>query len=551
MNVPDFPSLWNLPANPVFRRHAAALRPWRFIPWLVVTQIVAGFFWLVTVLFYLRVREPSFDATDLGSPAFRAMLEKHGTNAFCLGWSAVMALQIFLVVFKGTFSVATGVARESNEGMMEAQRLTPVPSGHKIVGQLLGLPLLENLIVLLLIPWAVASAWLGGLSFLMMAKVYLIFATSTLFHHAVGLVAGTLIRQKILAGTLSQLMVVLLHFVLPILGGFGIGLISHLGMEAAVTSEIALATPALLKEGGVLFHSGYPQPVDFFDWKISVSGYHWIINVTMIAAFAAMLARRWNDQDSQILGKAGTTLFAAWLLTLTCGEFLPALSGGALMEMLTHGERSLSFFVSRMGNGTIGVWWLAGFSAALGLVNLVFTLSLVPSRKARSRCRHLHHAPWWHDGRNSVPWVAAISLLTAIAWILVAGTLLRETPEMRKFTLDAAGKLWIAAALAVPALALHALVLWRGWKIAMAAMFAVWIVPLMIAVIGVLMAVDLDGWPKWIGGLSGLVMPAYASFAEAAALPDADFRGVFHVSLALHAAAAVVFFLKTHRGKSA
>lgn len=549
MNAPSFPSLWNLPANPVFRRHAAALRPWRFIVWLVVTQVVAAFLWLFTVLMTLRSHDPNLSGMDFGSPAFRGLLEKHGRDAFLLGWLSVMMIQGLLVLVKGTFSVATGVARESNEGMMESQRLTPLPTAHKITGQLLGFPLLENVIALLLIPWAAASAWLGGLSPLMMAKVYLIFGTSALFHHAVGLVAGTMIRQKILAGTLSQMMVLLLHFVLPAFGGLGIGLISHLDMEPAIFSEIAAAIPSIAKPGGPFSSDTVPSPVAFFGWKISVSGYHWIITVTALAALLTMLARRWNDRNSQLLGKAGTTLFAAWMLTLTCGEFLPVFSReGGLSGLLSGGSATLSNLIhTEKGGRLVGAWWMAGFAMTLGLINLLFTLSLVPSPEAISRCRHLRRSPWWSDGRSSLPWVAGISLLTATVWILVADALLRETPAMRRFTLDPSDMLWIASSLVIPALAIHALVLWKGWKVGSFAAFATWIVPLMAATIGLLVAEDPGTWPKWIGGMSGLAMPGYASFAEIAALPEVDCRVVFRASLAFHALATVIFFSKARR----
>ncbi|MCW1921623.1 hypothetical protein OKA05_03605 [Luteolibacter arcticus] len=550
MNAPVFPSLWNLPANPVFRRHAVSrLRLWRVVVWLVITQVVAGFAWLVSSLVYLHVQGGGRVEIDLGSPAFQKLLESHGTNAFLSGWLAVLVIQGLLVVLKGTFSVATGVAREANEGMIDSERLAPLPTGHKVVGQLLGLPLLENVLALLLIPWAIASAWLGGLSPAMMGKVYLLFATSALFHHAVGLVAGSLIRQKILAGTISQVLVILLHFVLPFFSGFGIGLISHLGAESAILYEIVSATPGVLEPKGFYPREAIPMPVDFFRWEIAVSGYHWIITVTALAALVAMLVRRWNDQDSQLLGKVGTALLAAWMLTLTCGELLPGFSQGqGLDDIFDTGSSRLSMRkVSDAGIPLIGVLWVSGFAVVLGLINLLLTATLVPTPEARARCRHLVRAPWWNDGRNSLPWVVLLSLLAAVAWCVVVRTLLRETPALQVVEFKIADMLWISASLVVPACASHALVLWRGWKVALFAGFALWIVPLMISAVGVLMSVQPDTWPMWVAGMSGLVLPGYASFAEVAGLPMVNVRAVFYVSLALHAIATVVFLLKARR----
>jgi hypothetical protein len=550
MNSPDFPSLWNLPANPVFRRHAVSrLRPWRFVVWLVISQVIAAFAWIVAVLVYLQVQGDGQVEIDLASPAFQRFLEKHDTNAFLCGWLAVLVIQGLLVVLKGTFSVATGVAREANEGMIDSERLAPLSTGHKVIGQLFGLPLLENVLALLLLPWAVASAWLGGLSPSMMAKVYLIFATSALFHHAVGLVAGTLIRQKVLAGTISQVLVIVLHFALPFFGGFGIGLLSHLGMESAILYEIVSATPEMLEPKGFYPPDVVPPPVDFFRWEIAVSGYHWIITVTALAALLTMLVRRWNDQDSQLLGKVGTALLAAWMLVLTCGELLPGFSRGqGLAELFDIGNPLLAMRrASATGIPLIGVLWISGFALVLGLINLLLTATLVPTPEARARCRHLIRAPWWGDGRNSLPWVVLLSLFAAVAWCVVVHTLLRQTPALQVVEFNLVDMLWVTASLVVPACAAHALVLWRGWKVALFAGFALWVVPLMIAVVGVLMSVEPDGWPMWVAGISGLVMPGYASFAEVAGMPMMDFRAVFHVSLALHAFATVVFLFKARQ----
>ena len=542
MNVPDFPSLWNLPANPVFRRHAVSrLRPWRFIVSLVISQVVAAFAWVVAVLIYLQAMGKGRVEFDFGSPAFQRFLEKHDTNAFLCGWLAVLVIQGLLVVLKGTFSVATGVAREANEGMIDSERLAPLTTGHKVIGQLLGLPLLENMLALLLIPWAAASAWLGGLSPVMMAKVYLIFATSALFHHAVGLVAGTLIRQKILAGTISQVLVIVLHFVLPFFGGFGIGLLSHLGMEVAIIYEIASSAPEMIRPKGLFPPEVVAAPVDFFRWEIAVSGYHWIITVTALAALLTMLVRRWNDDGSQLLGKVGTALLAAWMLVLTCGELIPEFRRD-------HGQE-LAKLLSVDSPQFAAVVWIAGFALVLGLINLLLTSTLVPTAEARARCRHLVRPPWWNDGKSSLPWVVLLSLFAAVAWCVVVRAILREMPGLEMVEFKLPDMLWVTASLVVSACAAHSLVLWKGWKVATFAGFALWVVPLMIAIVGALMLVPLDGWPLWVAGMSGLVLPGYASMAEVAGIHLADFRAAFHVSLALHAIATVVFLLKAHQRK--
>lgn len=541
MNAPEFPSLWNLAANPIFRRHAVArLRPWRLAAWILVSQVIAGFAWIVSVLGYLHTQVHDHAAFSLWTPKFYHMLEKHGHHAFLLGWIVVLAIQALLVILKGTFSVATGVAREANEGMIEAEVLSPLPTGHKVLGQLLGLPLLETVVAALLLVWAVLSACLGGVSTIMMMKVYLILATSMLFHHAIGLVAGTIIQQKILAGTLSQVMIILLHLVLPFIGGFGIGLISHLGLENAILHEIVTAIPGSVSPAGFIPANIVPQPVEFFRWEVSVSGYDWVVTASALAALLTILFRRWNDRDSQLLGKVGATVFTAWILLLTCGEILPGFwSGEGVPEMIGSGniDRAITS-VYPLANILV---WVVGFALLSGGMNLLLTGSLVPSVESRARCAHLSRTPWWSDGRNALPWVIAISLLTSAAWSWVVGVLLRDTPGLGGIALGNTDILRFTASILLPACACYSLVWWRGWKYALSAGFLVWIVPPMVAFVGLLLAASPDGWPIWLAGTSGLILPGYAAVGEFAGKIGETSRTVLHGSLALHALTTLWF----------
>lgn len=532
----EFPSIWNIAANPIFRRHAVStLRPLRLGLWVLVTQVLAAFFWLATVLLFLQSKSQMPQMIDIGSAQFRQLLVEHGESAALLGWLAILLLQGLLVVVKGTFSVATGVAREANEGMIEAERLSPLPTGHKVLGQLFGLPLMEVVLGLLLLPWAALSGWVGGLSPAMMGKVYLIFATSAVFHHAVGLVAGTLIRQKILAGTLSQVCIILLHFVLPSLGGFGIGFISHLGAEAAMVHEVVKAMPHLTEAGGLLSAQSPRSGVDFYRWEVALSGYHWLITLSALATLMAMLYRRWKDPQSQLLGKSATLILTMWILLLTCGELLPSFwRGEGMANMAAVFDLRLENGYLFRGNSVMGVAiWMAGFAVVLGLLNLCFTAALVPSREARQRCM-LRNDGAWSDGRSAVPWVILLSLLAAAAWSWVVGVLLSDTPDIQGVTLSMADALWLTGAILSPALAYHGLALWKGGKTAMAAVFVCWMMPLMLAAIGMLASATPSGWPMWVAGFSGPVLPGYAALGRVAGGDFAVCHPVLVVSLMAH-----------------
>ena len=480
MNNTAAPSLWNLPANPVFQRYAAScLRPVRFTIYIVAGQLLTGFLWALTVLGSLHSQNTSKVQFNFTTPEFKALLDSHGELAFLNGWFVVLIVQSMLVMFSGTLSVATGVAREANEGMMEGMDLTPLSPGHKAIGQLLGLPLPANLLAFSLIPWAILSAFFGGLSFVMMGKVYLVFATSALFHHSIGLVAGTLIRRKILAGTLSQICVLMLHLLLPLCGSMGVGMISHLGMEHAISTIVAREIPSFNSPSEKLGSSLASSTVEFFGWEFGVAGYHWLITASSLAILLWILLRRWHDRESLLLGKIGTTLAAAWILIFTCGELIPRLthlvSPRHTNELV---ELKLTVISSDSGDLLNASAICLGFGMVISILNLIFISLLIPSIPRRLNARK---EPWWGDGREALPWVIGISLMSISVWLLVIHSA-REIDVSISNPFDGATFLYLVFSIIIPSITWYSLVLWQGWKKALGIGFVIGVLPLMVVI---------------------------------------------------------------------
>lgn len=537
MTSTDYPSIWNLSANPVFRRHAVSrLRPLRLMAWLFVIQVIAGFSWCAGVLLYLQANEPNPGAFEFGSEACRTMLHSHGQSAFLSGWMVVLVLQALVLLVKGTFSVATGAAREASEGMTDSLRLSPLPDGHKTIGQLLGLPVLENILVLLLLPWAALSCWLGHLPAGMMAKVYLILATSGLFHHSIGLVAGTMIRQKILAGTISQMLVILLHFVLPSLRGLGLGLISHLGARSAIVHEIAKAMPLSGRSSGPLAGSDFSGSIECYAWQVSISGYHWVVTVSLLFTMLAVVMRRWSDQTSPLLGRLGTILLTGWVLFLTCGELLPQFGRGEGVSFaFTSSILKISMdSVTAMNPTFPASVWMFGFAVVLGLLSLLMTGILTPSVQPRETGSRDSKIFWKSFKTSNLPSIIIVALLNAGAWSWVTGVLVRDTPRLEEMSLGFAEVVWAILAFLLPANLFHAFLRRFGWKRTMLAGFLVWILPVMLSLIGLMMSTRPDGWPMWLAGMSGILLPGFAAVSKVAGPVMQAARPVFHVSLMIN-----------------
>ncbi len=310
MNAPHCPPWWQIWSNPILRRYATArLRLLPVAAWSLIVQPLAAFLWLA-IYFSFEKR------TDQSHAALAA-------------WIPILVLQGLIWLLKGTFSVAVGIAREGAEGLSETQRLTPLSSWHKVVGYLFGLPILETTLVASLLPWTVVSMVLGHIPWAVVCRVHLLLVTSAVLHHSIGLMAGTVIQQKIVAGTVSQLLVITLHFIVPLFSRFGLGPLGHLGVERAISAELlplqGIATP--------------PSTVRFFDYHLSLTGYTWTVMSVLIAFLLQVIWRRWQRADAHLLSKPQALMFSAWIIVMSLGETIPLLRDGPFrMGQPTRGE---------------------------------------------------------------------------------------------------------------------------------------------------------------------------------------------------------------------
>lgn len=523
--------------QPVLKRYAVTrLRPWKFFGFLVVVQVVVGFSWLISGMIYLNAMNPTGLGLQIGTEGFRRVFAEHGANACVVAWLVLLLFQGLIVMMKGTLSVATGIAREAHEGVIEAMRLTPMSLSKKVFGQLLGLPIFENLLGLSLMPYAVVGAWLGGIPMVLVVKVYLLFWTSAMFHQGLGLVAGTVIQQKVLAGAISQVFVVMLHLVLPMLGVFGIGALAHFGIEAAILDQMARLQPSMIGYGKILPESYQYQHVQFFRWAFALPGYHWMIVTSGVLAVVVVLVRRWRDAESQLFGKLGSVLVMGWILLLSCGELLPMLESGRL-----PGSRFASVLrVEGMGPVDVqrmaGVVGLMGFGVILSALNLWMISSIVPSALARCRKSALGRLG---DGRDAFLWVGVLSIAVGgvCAWVTKA---FEQGQQVM-----AKGLEWgwtdglILLSVLLPALVWYQWLLRKGLRVALLTGFLLWIVPVMAAVIGMMFHVDPGTWPKWLAGVSGLLAPGYAICVWGNPLMPNHAQDVLHVHLAVYGVLAI------------
>jgi hypothetical protein len=541
MTAPYSPPLWQVWNNPIVRRYATArLRLLPVLGWSLFVQPLAAFLWLVV-----------YFASNKG-----ASIE----HAAIAAWTPILVLQGLLWLLKGTFSVAVGIAREGAEGLTETQRLTPLSAAHKVVGYLLGLPILETVLVVSLLPWTVISVVMGHVPVAVVFRVHLLLATSALLHHSIGLVAGTVIRQKIVAGTVSQLLVITLHMIVPLFARFGLGPLGHLGVEKAIAAE-------LLTLQGL---PGTFSRVRFFDFDLSLSGYAWVVMVVLIGFLVQILWRRWRHAEAHLFSKPLALAFSAWIILMSLGELFPLLRDGTLFDwgnrlaskaQQGHAHTIPIEAVSVLSQGLIPLGWAGAFGCVALLSAMILAAIITPTLEQHGRARRARlgdsplRVPWASDAQSALGWTAVLGVMALAGWAVLVERLL-DTPLLR-FVLHPSPELplTLGVGLLIPLVTWAILLEWRGLKIACLGAFLLWIVPVMVAVVGILAGTNPLHWPRWWLGLSGFALPFYSISQSMHGLADLggileQFRVPWIFSLAGHAVLAGVMYVFLRRAQS-
>ncbi len=520
------PPLWQLWRNPIVRRYAVSrLRPIALFGWGLPVHALGAFLWLVTYLYSHRQAGAAVE------------------HAATLAWIYILALQGVLWIMKGTFSVAVGIAREGAEGLTDAQRLTPLPPAYKVLGYLFGLPILETVLVASLLPWSIVSMALAKIPLLIAFRVYLLLVTAAILHHAIGLVTGTVIRQKIVAGTVSQILVVVLHLVVPLFARLGAGPLGHLGVETAISREIS----PLLGKADLVSH------VRFFQYSLTLTGFQWVIMATLLAFLLSILWRKWQREDAHLFSKPLALVFLSWVFVMSLGEICPHIADGTLLRFGRDFSVGGMNFTDEVGQRGLTIAWAAAFGVVALIIAMLVASMITPTLDQYWRAQRALQAQgsrrlaWTSDAASALGWVVALGLCTAASWRCVVDQTM-ATPLVA-FILHPASSLpfMLAGGLLLPLLVWSALLEWRGQKMAYAAAFAFWIIPLMIVIVAMLSGVSITGWPRWFLSLSGFALPALSLFQALTGLSRlGDSFTALHapwvLSLWIQSGLAIVFY---------
>ncbi|MCC5805853.1 MAG: hypothetical protein JJU00_05940 [Opitutales bacterium] len=374
--------------NPLILRYASArLRPRPLIFRLLATLIVVSFAFFMT---FLLAREQA----DLDTVA-----AARGTLI------PLIFIQGILLMLMGTGAVASGITQEKLDGVLDYQRMTPMPAWKKVLGYLFGLPVREYAMFAVTLPFLAYALIRGAVPFGAWAPFYLLFFSGVWLYHMTGFAAAMITRRWRWAARITQGMVLVLYLFLPQLSHLGIVFFEYLTVRPALAQFIL---PLL--RGGV---EAYPEllarlgdrDVPFFQWGISSAVFALILQGALIALFYRMIERKWNRESAPALGKiSGSVAFFAVIFT-ALGNLWP--------RVTTIGESGPAGDIAALVAVPL-VFGLLGLFAGL-LILRVICPERMDFRRGLLRQRKFGwtRLPWWYDETSARACTVAFAVVLA------------------------------------------------------------------------------------------------------------------------------------------
>ncbi len=272
------------------------------LSWGVVTLTVTAFVALMT---YMTMTEQ-----ELASP-------QDAAKSVLLG---IVIIQAIVLMMFGTGAVASGVASEREEGLLDYVRMTPMSPTSKILGYLFGLPAREYMLFALTMPFVVVAAIIGEFSVLTLLHFYAVFFTSVWVYHMTGMVAGVISHKPRLASMMSMGLVVVLYFALPNLSLVGITFFEFLTIRPTLFGLLWQELPESMRGPAAASGIDSFRDVPFFSGMAHPTLYTLLVQGFMLAVMFSVVHRRWRDQASHTFSKAGALATFAGVLVFLLGS---------------------------------------------------------------------------------------------------------------------------------------------------------------------------------------------------------------------------------------
>ena len=519
-------SVWQ---NPICVQHRRArLRLLPTLSWGLITLTVVAFIFLLTY----------FSLTERG--------EVDPVEAAKTALVFLIIVQGVLLMGLGTSAVATGIARERDQRLLDYHRMSPMSPAAKIVGYLFGLPIREYLLFGLTLPFVAYAVIRAGVPLLKVAHFYCVFFSSVWLYHLTGLMAGMVSRKAWQSSFVSLGLVAGLYLVLPIFARLGLTFFDFLTVRPTFYGMVAeeLQRHEFGHRGWVnerMWLVQRYQEVPFFGLRLNPTVFSLAVQGFGLVTLYHVVRRKWVDAAWHPFAKRFSVGFVAAMSMLLAGSVWPLLT-----DEQTHGT-----FVKRFG----GAGDAAALSLLIGVFVVVCGLAVFLSIGITTPTRHtvrkgLRRSEKLGLSRVPLSWDAATSLPATLMMLLWAGAgyalLLAAVRVSTIYDWTADIQPWLALP---PLLAGLVLITVQGMterfgtRAVILGLFVCWVVPVMVMI--VIIAAFEESWAAamYIGGLCPAVAGALslASLLDAAAGPIAHDRYLIQQTPAeAHAHAVIV-----------
>ena len=426
----------------------------------------------------------------------------------------LLIFQALIVFVLGTAQVSGGMTAETDEGVIDYQRLIPMSPISKTLGYLFGLPVREYCMFFATLPFTAWALWRGEVAFSVWAPLYAIFITSGLTYHLTGLVTGTVVKNRRWAFLISIGLVFCLYTIIPQMARFGLVFFKYLTINPVFQESL----PGLLpRTAGAIVATGQKlaPEVKFFNLGFPEAVFTVFCQGGLILTFLMMLYRRWRRTESLLLGKIWATGFFVWVQMLLLGNALPLIEPGYLFPSRDFSRRVLEFT-----GWAPSAWEAVAMSGVYGLATLLLLFAITniitPSANVqirgwrRIRKQGASSLPLLADSATAFGWVFIMALAGACGWYVFTQALV----ESRWFPghevpLRVLG--FFIFCMLSAGLGFHALLEAKGRRIVGLTVIFVGVVPLMLGAILSVSSNRLFPAATWLIGISPASVPVYAS----------------------------------------
>lgn len=520
------PPAWQIWRNPIFIRYCRSrLRPVSFAAWASIILVFTGFAFFMSFLAPQKWGNASVEA------------------AAGFAFVTIIVVQCGLLMFKGSFNMATGITREGIEGILDYQRLSPMSPLSKALGYLFGLPVQEWALFALTLPFLGYILYTGDIPLFKIAKVYAVMLPAVMLYHMTGFLAGMVVKQRFLAGFLSQILMVLLYFILPQLSNIGYVFFEYLTIYPVLFDELA----------GILPNWELQEPVRFYQYHVPVWLFSIGMQLSLFGIFLIIVLRKWRNENAHLLGKHAAVGIFAGGLAVFLGTILPLIPDGKIFppfmrDNFTNAEADIAEAVVKVRDmiepqtlAMPGVFGLFVFISICLMVSFI-----TPARETRMKeLRRMRKLGWKKipsgaDAATSLPHTLALCLLGSGAWMVFIYSLF-QCAWFQGMAMNFHDMGWLLCPLAlfIPAILFQQRLEQGGFKAVFIPTLYGWVVPLLIAIILLSVAdgLVLRRLGYYLMAVSGPALPFYAFTAQmdgTVGLYTFFMRGAFTISMILY-----------------